>query len=71
MLIPWVPILEMKPNTLLNKLNQKKAPNVNETITVPKNKEQLHFFFFQCQYIRWDRSPSHEKNNNNDKNNNP
>lgn len=29
---------------LIEQTQSKKAPNVNETITVLKNKEQLHFF---------------------------
>lgn len=56
---------------LIEQTQLNKASNVNGTVTVLKNKEQMHFFFFQCQYIRWDRSPSHEKKPNNDKNNNP
>lgn len=44
MLIPWVPILEMKPNTLLNKLNRIKRPMWTERLQYQKNKEQMHFF---------------------------
>lgn len=56
---------------LFEQTQSNKAPNVNGTVTVRKNKEQMHFFSSSASTSDELHLLLMKKNNNNDKNNNP